>query len=88
MKRAKKANKKARTSRPAHKTRPKPQRPKLKATSAKPAVIVRNFGESSGTYRAALIGLGVALFVITVVINLLARMVVHRAEIRFKGAAA
>ena len=55
---------------------------------AMPAVIVRNFGESSGTYRAALIGLGVALFVITVVINLLARMVVHRAEIRFKGAAA
>jgi phosphate transport system permease protein len=55
---------------------------------AMPAVIVRNFGESSGTYRAALIGLGVALFVMTVIVNLLARLIVHRTEARFKGAAA
>ena len=55
--------------------------------NAMPAVIVRNFGESSGTYRSALIGLGVVLFVITVVVNLLARVIVRRAEVRFKGAA-
>ena len=55
--------------------------------NAMPAVIVRNFGESSGTYRSALIGLGVVLFGMTVLINLLARMVVRRAEVRFKGTA-
>ena len=60
----------------------------LQSGDAMPAVIVRNFGESSGVYRSALIGLGVVLFIITVIINLLARAVVRRAEIRFKGAAA
>ena len=31
------------------------------------AVIVNQFGEASGTHRAALIGLGVVLFVVTIV---------------------
>lgn len=56
--------------------------------NAMPAVIAQNFGEASGTYRSALIGLGVALFVVTVVVNLLARLIVRRAEIRMKGAMA
>ena len=33
------------------------------------AVIANQFGEASGTYRSALIGLGVVLFIITIVIN-------------------
>ena len=55
---------------------------------ALPAVIVRQWGESGGTHRSALIGLGVVLFAITVTVNLLARVIVRRAEIRMKGAAA
>jgi phosphate transport system permease protein len=51
------------------------------------AVIVQQFGESSGTFTAALIGLGVVLFAMTVVVNLAARVVVRRAELRMKGAA-
>jgi phosphate transport system permease protein len=54
---------------------------------AMPARIVREWGESGGVQQAALIGLGVVLFAMTVVINLLARLVVNRAEIRMKGAA-
>ena len=37
------------------------------------AVIVNQFGEATGTYRAALIGLGVVLFAITIVIGVVAR---------------
>ncbi|MEV4413670.1 phosphate ABC transporter permease subunit PstC [Catellatospora sp. NPDC049609] len=55
---------------------------------ALPAIIVDQWGESTGDFRAALIGMGVVLFVITVLINLLARFVVRRAEIRMKGAPA
>jgi phosphate transport system permease protein len=51
------------------------------------AVIVQQFGESGGTYTAALIGLGVVLFAITVLINLIAQVVVRRAELRMRGAA-
>ena len=51
-----------------------------------PAVIVNQFGESTGTYQAALIGLGVVLFVLTLVIGVIARIVVARAE-RKLGAA-
>jgi phosphate transport system permease protein len=51
------------------------------------AVIVQQFGESSGTFTAALIGLGVVLFAITVLINFLAQVVVRRAELRMRGAA-
>ncbi len=60
----------------------------FKSGNAMPAVIVQQFGESSGDFQAALIGLGVVLFAITVVVNLLARLVVSRAERRLKGVAA
>jgi phosphate transport system permease protein len=51
------------------------------------AIIVQQFGESTGTFTAALIGLGVVLFAMTVVVNLAARVVVNRAELRMRGAA-
>jgi phosphate transport system permease protein len=59
----------------------------FKSGDAMPSVIANQFGESSGTFRAALIGLGVALFVLTIVVNVGARWIVGRAEIRLKGAA-
>lgn len=54
---------------------------------AMPAVIVNQFGESSGTFRSALIALGVLLFVLTIVVNVLARVIVDRVQVRFRGAA-
>jgi phosphate transport system permease protein len=51
-----------------------------------PAVIANQFGEASGEFRAALIGLGVLLFVITIVVNLIARGVVERSARRKRGA--
>jgi phosphate transport system permease protein len=51
-----------------------------------PAVIANQFGEASGEFRAALIGLGVLLFLITIVINLVARGVVERSARRHRGA--
>ena len=49
------------------------------------AVVANQFGEASGTHRAALIGLGVVLFVMTVLVNLLARKVTGRADRRLAG---
>ena len=49
------------------------------------AVIVNNFGEATDTFRAALIGLGVVLFVITILIGILARGVAYRMERRAAG---
>jgi phosphate transport system permease protein len=43
-----------------------------------PAVIANQFGEASGVFRAALIGLGVLLFVFTIIINVIARLIVGR----------
>lgn len=54
--------------------------------SAMPATIALEWGESSGVHRSALIGLGVVLFLATVVVNSLARTVVTRAERRMRGA--
>ena len=51
-----------------------------------PAVIANEFGEASGTFRAALIGLGVLLFVLTIIINIIARGVVARSTRRSRGA--
>ena len=51
-----------------------------------PAVIANQFGEASGEFRAALIGLGVLVFLITIVINLIARGVVERSARRKRGA--
>ncbi len=43
-----------------------------------PAVIANQFGEASGTFRAALIGLGVLLFAFTIIVNVIARAIVGR----------
>jgi phosphate transport system permease protein len=44
------------------------------------AVIAHNFGEATGLPKAALIGLGVVLFAITIVINVAARAVANRSS--------
>jgi phosphate transport system permease protein len=51
-----------------------------------PAVIANQFGEAFGLQRAALIGLGVLLFIITIIINVIARVVVGRSARRSRGA--
>ena len=52
---------------------------------AMPSVIAHNLNESSGDYQAALIGLGVALFVLTVIINMAARALVSTFDRSLKG---
>jgi phosphate transport system permease protein len=59
----------------------------LSASDAMPSAIARYLSESAGDYRAALIGLGVTLFVVTMVINVLSRKVVDVFDRRIKGAA-
>jgi phosphate transport system permease protein len=56
---------------------------------AMPSVIARNLGESSiyPYYREALIGLGVTLFALTIVVNIVGRRVVGRLDQRLRGAA-
>jgi phosphate transport system permease protein len=51
-----------------------------------PSVIADQFGEASGVFRAALIGLGVLLFALTIIINVIARSVVGRSVRRSRGA--
>ncbi|HEY7325391.1 MAG TPA: phosphate ABC transporter permease subunit PstC [Streptosporangiaceae bacterium] len=51
-----------------------------------PAVIANQFGEASGEFQAALIGLGVLLFVLTIIVNMVARGVVARSMKRQRGA--
>jgi phosphate transport system permease protein len=51
-----------------------------------PAVIANQFGEASGEFRAALMGLGVLLFVFTIIINVAARGIVERSARRKRGA--
>jgi phosphate transport system permease protein len=51
-----------------------------------PAVIANQFGEASGEFRAALMGMGVLLFVFTIIINVIARGVVERSARRKRGA--
>jgi phosphate transport system permease protein len=51
-----------------------------------PSVIADQFGEASGEFRAALIGLGVLLFALTIIINVIARSVVGRSARRSRGA--
>ena len=51
-----------------------------------PAVIANQFGEASGTFRAGLMGLGVLLFVVTIIINVLARGIVERSARKKRGA--
>lgn len=42
------------------------------------AVIANEFGESGGLHRAALIGLGVELFALTILVNVIARVIIAR----------
>src|ERR1700749_468527 len=51
-----------------------------------PSVIANEFGEASGGFRAALMGLGVLLFVFTILIHVLARGIVERSARRKRGA--
>jgi phosphate transport system permease protein len=52
-----------------------------------PAVIALQFGEATGgAFRSGLIGLGLFLFVITIVVNLAARGIVERSARRMRGA--
>jgi phosphate transport system permease protein len=51
-----------------------------------PAVIANQFGEATGLQRSALMGIGVLLFVFTIIINIVARGVVARSARRGKGA--
>jgi len=52
-----------------------------------PSVIANEFGEATvGEFRAALIGMGVLLFVLTIIINLSARAIVDRSVRRSRGA--
>ena len=51
-----------------------------------PAGIANLFGEASGEFRAALMGMGVLLFVLTIIINVLARGIVERNTRRKRGA--
>ena len=46
------------------------------------AVIANEFGEAGGLHRAALIGLGVELFALTILVNIVARAVVNRSQSR------
>ncbi len=50
-----------------------------------PAVIANEFGEATGVFRSALMGLGVLLFIFTIVINIVARGVVARSARRGRG---
>jgi len=58
----------------------------LGSGDAMAAVVANQFGEATDVHRAALIGLGVVLFVMTVLVNLLARRVTSGADRRLAGA--
>ena len=51
-----------------------------------PSVIANEFGEATGVFRAGLMGLGVLLFIFTIIINVIARGVVERSARRHRGA--
>jgi phosphate transport system permease protein len=51
-----------------------------------PAIIANQFGEASGVFRAALMGLGVLLFAFTIIVNIIARGIVERSARRKRGA--
>jgi len=50
------------------------------------AVIVNQFGEADSLHKSALIGLGVVLFVMTILVNVTARSVITRLDRRTQGA--
>ncbi len=52
---------------------------------AMPSIIARNLGEAQDLHKSALIALGVALFVLTILVNMAARSVVSRVDRRTRG---
>jgi phosphate transport system permease protein len=48
-------------------------------------VIANQFGEAGDLHRSALIGLGVLLFLVTIVVNMSARAIVGRWQRRIAG---
>ena len=46
------------------------------------SVIANQFGDASGTWRSALIGLGLVLLILTILIGILARTALSRADRR------
>jgi len=50
-----------------------------------PSVIANQFGEATGLFRSALMGIGVLLFAFTIIINVIARAVVQRSARRQRG---
>jgi phosphate transport system permease protein len=51
-----------------------------------PSVIANQFGEASGEFRAALMGIGVLLFGFTIIVNVIAHGIVERSARRKRGA--
>ncbi|MFM7534383.1 MAG: phosphate ABC transporter permease subunit PstC [Acidimicrobiales bacterium] len=51
-----------------------------------PSVIANQWGEADGTFKAALIGLAVTLFVMTILVNMAATTVVQRSMRKSRGA--
>jgi phosphate transport system permease protein len=51
-----------------------------------PAVIANQFGEATGVFRSALMGIGVLLFIFTIIVNMIARAIVIRSARRKAGA--
>jgi len=51
-----------------------------------PSVIANEFGEATGVFSSALMGLGVLLFAFTIIINVIARAIVERSARRQRGA--
>jgi phosphate transport system permease protein len=49
-------------------------------------VIANQFGEASGEFRAALMGIGVLLFGFTIIVNVIAHGIVERSARRKRGA--
>ena len=50
------------------------------------AVIANQFGEATGEFRAALMGIGVLLFAFTIIINVIAHTIVERSARKKRGA--
>jgi phosphate transport system permease protein len=53
---------------------------------ALPARIANEWGEAEGNWRAALVGLAVTLFAVTILVNLLAAFIVNRSTAKSQGA--
>jgi phosphate transport system permease protein len=51
-----------------------------------PSVIANQFGEAAGLQRAALMGIGVLLFIFTIIVNVIAHGIVERSARRKRGA--